>query len=279
MRAEQLTPALVEHGEGPAWSRHWGGVRWVDMLAGDIRELDDAGDVRRVHVADVACVVRRRRGGGLLVATGTGLVASDGDELDGPFREVVSLIDDPSLRLNEGGCAPDGSFAIGSMAYDARPGAGSLWSYDPSSGLSVVEPEATVSNGIAWSPGGFTAYYADTPTGRVDRFSWTRERGLHDRRPFVEVGSPDGLCVDEEGGVWVARYGAGAVHRYDDRGRLTEVVDVPTPYATAVAFVGASFDRLVITTSRLEAREDGLAGALFTVATGVRGVALGEFAG
>jgi len=279
MRAEQFTAPLVEHGEGPAWSPHWGGVRWVDMLAGDALELDESGEVRRVHVADVACVLRRRRGGGMLVATGTGLVVSDGDGFEGPFREIQRLVDDPSIRLNEGGCAPDGDIVIGSMAYDARPGAGTLWSYRPDRRAEVVEAEVTISNGIAWSPGGFSAYYADTPTGRVDRFAWSPERGLHDRRPFVEVDSPDGLCVDEEGGVWVARYGGGAVHRYDDRGELTHVVEVPTAFTTAVAFTGASFDRIVITTSRLEAPDDSRAGALFTVETGVRGIPLGEFAG
>jgi len=33
VKAEQLTEACAEHGEGPVWSPSWGGLRWVDMLA------------------------------------------------------------------------------------------------------------------------------------------------------------------------------------------------------------------------------------------------------
>ena len=31
-----MTDPIAYHGEGPVWSRRWGGLRWVDMLAGDV---------------------------------------------------------------------------------------------------------------------------------------------------------------------------------------------------------------------------------------------------
>jgi sugar lactone lactonase YvrE len=250
------------------------------MLAGDVLELSTDGTIRRQHISKVACVVRRRRGGGMLIATEHDIVLTEGDDLVGSNGTTLAhLLDDPAIRLNEGGVAPDGTFYIGSMAYDETPGAGSLWSVDARGAVAVVQPEATISNGLAWSPDGSTAFYADTRADRIDCFAWTVERGLHDRRPFVDVESPDGLCVDEEGGVWVARWGKGVVHRYGDAGALSEVVPVPTGFPTAVAFVGETLDRLVITTSRLQAPDDPRAGALFEVAPGVRGIPLAEFAG
>ena len=39
MRAEQLTEPLTYHGEGPVWSENWGGLRWVDMLDGEVEGL------------------------------------------------------------------------------------------------------------------------------------------------------------------------------------------------------------------------------------------------
>ncbi|MFF5522587.1 hypothetical protein [Streptomyces coeruleorubidus] len=54
MRVEQVTDPIVYHGEGPVWSRRWGGLRWVDMLAGDVLSLADDGTVTRRHVGDVA---------------------------------------------------------------------------------------------------------------------------------------------------------------------------------------------------------------------------------
>jgi sugar lactone lactonase YvrE len=39
VQAEQLTGPVAYHGEGPVWSKRWGGLRWVDMLAGDVLAL------------------------------------------------------------------------------------------------------------------------------------------------------------------------------------------------------------------------------------------------
>jgi len=50
MRPEQLTGPVAYHAEGPVWSERWGGLRWVDMLAGDVLSLAEDGSVRRLHV-------------------------------------------------------------------------------------------------------------------------------------------------------------------------------------------------------------------------------------
>ena len=36
MNVERLTDAVAYHAEGPVWSERWGGLRWVDIFAGDI---------------------------------------------------------------------------------------------------------------------------------------------------------------------------------------------------------------------------------------------------
>jgi hypothetical protein len=36
VRAEQLIDPAAYHGHGPAEWLRWGGLRWVDMLAGDV---------------------------------------------------------------------------------------------------------------------------------------------------------------------------------------------------------------------------------------------------
>ena len=74
---EQVTDALCYHAEGPVWSPTWGGLRWVDMLAGDVLTLRADGSVDRLHVGDVAAFVRPRSGGGWVVATERGLALAD----------------------------------------------------------------------------------------------------------------------------------------------------------------------------------------------------------
>lgn len=281
MRAEQLTDAVAFHGEGPVWWPDGTGLRWVDMLAGDVLTLAGDGSVHRSHVGDVAAVVRPRQGGGAVFAVERGFVLEDPD---GTRTVLDPVWSDDGIRMNEGGCDPDGRFWCGSMAYDQADGAASLYRLDPDGSVREVFGGVTVSNGLEWSPDGSVAYYDDTATHRVDVFDYDRDAGLTGRRPFAALGedlNPDGLTVDAEGGVWVALYGAGAVHRYDPAGRLDAVVEVPTPQVTACTLGGPQLDQLFVTTSRqgMGPDDDPLAGSLFLVDAGVRGLPVRAFAG
>ena len=281
MRAEQVTGSVAYHGEGPVWSERWGGLRWVDMLAGDVLSLDGNGAVGRRHVGTIAAVLRPRTGGGAVIAVERGF-ALEGP--DGALTVLEPVWTDPSVRMNEGGCDPDGRFWCGSMAYDKRPGGAALYRLDPDGSAHTVLDGVTISNGLEWSPDGSLAYYADTATGRVDVFDYDADSGLTGRRPFVEPaggGRPDGLTVDAEGGVWVALNGSGAVHRYRSDGVLDEVVELPTKQVTACTFGGPGLDQLFITTSRegMTPDDDPIAGSLFRADVGVTGLPVREFAG
>ena len=279
VRAEQLTDPVAYHGEGPVWSSRWGGLRWVDMLAGDVLSLRAGGQIDRRHVASIAAAIRPRRHGGAVIGVERGFAIEDAE---GEVTILDELWTDTSIRMNEGGCDPDGRFYCGSMAYDKRPGAGKLYRLDQS-GVEVVLGSVTISNGLEWSPDGSLAYYNDTATHRVDVFDYETAEGLTARRPFVDVAPerPDGLTVDSEGGVWVALSSGGAVRRYSTQGVLDEIVDVAARKVTACTFGGADLNQLFITTSRegLEAGEDRLAGSLFSCSPGVTGIPVREFAG
>src|ERR671917_2738391 len=239
MRAEQVTDPVAYHGEGPVWSERWGGLRWVDMLAGDILALAADGAIDRRHVSSVAAAIRPRRQGGSVIGVERGFAL---EEADGTLTRLGDLWADDQVRMNEGGCDPDGRFYCGSMAYDQRPGGGALYRLDPGGSVRAVLENVTISNGLEWSPDGSRAYYNDTPTQRIDVFDYARESGLSGRRTFAEVpaeaGLPDGLTVDEEGGVWVALYGGSAVRRYTSEGVLDEVIEVPAKMVTAWTFGG-----------------------------------------
>jgi sugar lactone lactonase YvrE len=252
------------------------------MLAGDVLSLAADGTIGRHHVGTIAAALRPRRGGGAVIAVERGFALED---RDGTLRPLGELWSDDGVRMNEGGCDPDGRFYGGSMAYDRRPGAGALHRLDGGGTVNVVLEGLTVSNGLDWAPDGSRAYYVDTATQRVDVFDYEREPGLHRRRPFAEIpaglGSPDGLTVDERGAVWVALNGGGAVHCYGPEGALDAVVEVGARQVTACTFGGPELDQLFITTSRedLEAGDDPLAGSLFRALVGVRGLPVREFAG
>lgn len=280
MHATRITDSLCYHGEGPIWSATWGdggALRWVDMLAGDVLELDP-GTSRTTRTASgspvVACV-RPRQGGGAVLAIEKGFALQDPD---GTITALDPLWDG-SIRMNEGAVCPDGSFCCGAMAYDTTPGAASMWRLDPSGSVTRLWDHVTISNGLAFSPDRELAYYVDTPTGRVDVWDWDEERGLVDRRLFADLrdhdGAPDGLTVDAEGRVWVAMNGAGCVLCLDTAGAVLERVDVGARQVTACTFGGPDLATLYITTSRenLPPHEEPVAGSLYAIAPGAHGIA------
>jgi sugar lactone lactonase YvrE len=273
--AEQFTDPLAVHGEGPVWSPEWGGLAWVDMMAGDVLRMTGSGAIERWSVGTVAAAFRPRRAGGLVLATEHEFLLAD--RFGGKTRSVATVVRDPSVRFNEGGCDPGGSFWCGTMAYDSAPGRGELFRMRPDRSVERVLAGVTVSNGLGWTADGTRAYYNDTATGRIDLFDVDPAGELVHRRPFVHIdpadGAPDGLTLDADDRVWVALWGGAAVRCYQPDGELVEVVELPVPKVTACTFGGPALDELFITTSR-EGEPEGehpTAGAVFRYRPGVHG--------
>ena len=287
LTAAPVTAVVTHHGEGPVWDAAAGVLRFVDLSAGGLMTFRPAsGQVTRRTLGTVVAMVRPRAGGGLLVARERDLVLVDEPDAAEPDVTVLAALPVPDgVRCNDGGCTPAGDLLMGTMAYDESPGAGALHRVTPSGGVSVVVPGATIANGLCFDPAGAFAYWADTPTQRVDRLAFAADGSLAGREPFVRIdpadGHPDGLTVDAEGGVWVALWNGAAVHRYAPDGALDVVVRVGARQVSCPAFGGPDLADLYVTTSRqgLADGDDPLAGALFRVTPGVRGLPVLPFAG
>jgi sugar lactone lactonase YvrE len=95
---------------------------------------------------------------------------------------------------------------------------------------------------------------------------------------------PDGLTVDAEGHLWVARWGAGCVVRVDPDGTIVGRIDLPVSQVSSCTFGGPDLDDLYITTAHEDftpedlAREP-LAGGLFRCRPGIGGLPPIPFAG
>ncbi|MET7397768.1 SMP-30/gluconolactonase/LRE family protein [Dactylosporangium sp. NPDC005572] len=281
--AEQVTAPVAYHAEGAVWSAGWGGLKWVDMLAGAVLSLDAAtGAVSRLDVGSpVAAMVRPRTGGGIVVVTEREFTLW---EHDVRVRTSGPVWPDTLRRFNEGGCDPTGAIICGSMSYARESGAGEVFRMCPDGTVERLLGGVTISNGLGFTADGGRMYYVDSRTRRVDVFDVDGGRPTA-RRPFVSVpdgaGNPDGLWVDEHDGVWVALYGGAAVHHYDAGGTLQDVVEVPVRQVTSCTLGGDDLDTLFITTSRenLPPGEQPRAGAVFAARVGVRGLPVLPFAG
>lgn len=272
--ARQLTDPVAYHGEGVVWSDAWGGLKWVDMLAGDILSLrPDETVTRQATGSRIAAMVRPRASGGLIVFTERGYSLWTDSSLE---WSSPALFDD-ARRFNEGGCMPDGSVLCGTIADSRETGSGDVWRIGADNSAAVLLGDVTISNGLGFTAAGDRMYYVDSRTRRVDVFDVAGGQ-LVDRRPHVSlpdgVGNPDGLTVDAEGGIWVALYNGAAVHHYDALGVLVQVFEVPASRATSCTLGGPGLATLFITTSResLSAEEEPLAGSIFTADAGVAGL-------
>lgn len=283
---EVLVAAKAELGEGPVWDIRTARLAWVDILGRRIHLTDPAtGATESIEVPSHVGAIAPRTAGGFVAALQDGFWVVG----DGPIRKLASVPEaGPTVRFNDGKCDPSGRFWAGTMAYDEAPGAACLYRLDTDGTVARVLDGVTISNGLAWTADARTMYYIDSPTRRVDAFAFDPDTGsISERRTVVRIpegaGSPDGMTIDADGGLWVALWGGSAIHRYVN-GRLDRVVSMPVSRPTSCAFGGPDLDELFITSAwkgltTAERDAQPLAGSLFRLRPGVRGVLPQAFAG
>ena len=278
MKAELVADARAQLGEGPLWDARTEELLWVDILAGVVHRFDPATHADRTFDAGsyVGAVVPRAAAGyALAVAAGFALASDSGE-----VTPLVAVRHGDAVRMNDGACDSGGRFWAGSMRLDESHGGGSLYRLDPDHTLETICTGVTISNGIAWSPDDTLLYYVDTPTMAIDVFDFDAATGAAtDRRVLLRVegpGSPDGLNVDVEGGLWVAFWGGGRVRRYSPQGALELEIEVAAAHTTKAAFGGRELTDLYITTAE---GEEPNAGGLYVVQPGIAGLPARAFAG
>lgn len=265
-------------GESPRWAH--GAWWWVDAEAGTVwtagtglTSAGSAGEARAViATGGRVSLVHPAGDGRLVVASGLDLVVLDPHAATWVRWSRVDLPD--GWLLNDGTADDAGRLWIGSVHPERRRGAGSLYVVETDGRVREAASGITLSNGMAWwSPG--VLVHADS----LERCLWEHTtvpgsgRVMRSRRAITlpqghgPLALPDGVALDDAGGLWVAMYGAGQVWRLVD-GRVESVVDVPTPQVTSVALGGPDGRDLLVTTARegldpVAIEADPFAGRLF----------------
>jgi len=144
-----------------------------------------------------------------------------------------------------------------------------------------VDEGLGTSNGMGFSPDRTRLYHSDSNDRfrHIRVFDYDEATGeLTNPRRFLAArpgdGKPDGLTIDAEGFVWSARWNGGLLIRYAPDATEDRRIELPVAKVSSVAFGGEELADLYVTTAGGDdrAREGSLAGALFRLRPGVRGV-------
>jgi sugar lactone lactonase YvrE len=282
LSAELLAETHASLGEAPLWDAHSGNLVWVDIFPGIVHVTSAAG-------LPVATYPIGHPVGSAMPADGAGWLLADANGFsrlhpDGRMEVVLSMLaNQPDVRFNDAKCDPKGRAWAGTVTDDMAPGTGALYRLDPGPVATKVLDGLTVSNGIGWSPDHRTFWFSDSSDPYVRGFDYDLATGeLGVRRHAIEItdtaGVADGLCVDDEGAIWLGIWGGSAIHRYTPDGRLDTIIEVRASQVTSCAFGGATGTTLFITTARIGLTPEQLegephAGDLFVVEPGVSGPA------
>jgi len=276
MDPELIADYACETGEGPLWHPDEQRLYWADIPRGRLFRYDPAsGHHEECYHGEVVGGFTLQKDGALLLFMACGAVQI---WREGELTTVIDRIPgEEDSRFNDVIADPEGRVFCGTMSSPAHKGR--LYRLDPDGSLTTILTGVGTSNGMGFTPDGRGMYYIDTPTKEVSLFDYERATGeLTNRRVFVNTaadpGGPDGMTVDAEGYVWVAKWDGGCVVRYAPDGCEERRIHFPPPKVSSLCFGGPEYEDIYATTAGGHQKEtDGPeAGALYRVRAGIRGV-------
>jgi sugar lactone lactonase YvrE len=276
-------PSQCFLGEGPLWIAQLGCFFWVDIEKGNLHRYHLATEKLEIrHFPHYLAVVLKGQNGKLILGLDRKLVRYDWETEE--IEELCAVeANEPLHRFNDGKVDGQGRIWIGTLSTLFTEGAGSLYRIGSDLQPEVQLKNLTISNGMAWTADGQTFYFIDTPTKKIQEFSFDQESGVIEfRRIAVEIpeglGFPDGMCIDREGMLWVGHYGGSGVYRWNPQtGKLLDKIELPAPHVTSCCFGGENLDLMLITTaqenmSELDLKKYPKSGDVFFVKVEVGGL-------
>ncbi len=289
-KVEKLLAVQNKLGEGPVWSVEEQVLYWVDIKDESYSRFEPAsGMYEKVHIGVPIGVLAMRERGGLVMATKRGFAFWDVD------RRRLDVIAQPeevkaNMRFNDGAVDCRGRFWAGTMnEEDEFQPDGAVYRLQPDGSVQRILTGFCVPNGMGWSPDNSIMYITDSSRQTIFAYDFDSERSeLAHERIFVSTADkgymPDGLTVDSEGYVWSACWNGARIVRYDPRGNVERVVEMPAYRPTSCVFGGLELKELFISSSRADLSEEQLvqypdSGDLFHAQTNIEGLRKFRFKG
>lgn len=271
-------------GEGPVWSAREGRLYWFDIKGKRLAWLEPATDARGAFDLPFrASAAAPRAKGGLVIATEKGLAVCDPDA--GEIAIIQPLDLPEGFRTNDGKIDPAGNFWWSTMDDDGGKRPGSVYRTNARFETTRVLTGVHIANTVSFSPGGRKLYLADSKLQTIFAHDI---KDLSKLEMFANTqggpATPDGSAVDAHGYLWNCQWGGWRIVRYAADGSVERTIEMPVEQPTSCAFGGPHLTTLYVTSawddlSLAQRQMQPLAGGLFAIETGVKGLALPLFEG
>ena len=271
-KPEVLFMALDLLGEGPVYDPRQDELYWVDIKGKRYHRFNLKSEELKTfsvpgQISSIALGKAER-----IYATMEHAIYSI--SRDGTPVTMGTLPLEPEERFNDGKAAPMGYYVAGTMDMNETHPIGSLYSFD-GKGFRKIAENMTISNGLAWDEGRRIFYHIDTPRRRVDAYSYTEDMELTHLGIAADISSeegvPDGMCISEDGTIFVSHWGGGKVSIWDPQTkRKLDEIRFPAKNITCCTFGGKENHRLFVT-SASAGPDDSSGGSLYSVDTEFRG--------
>jgi len=221
--------------EAPRW--HDGRFWFTDQHARTVQAMSPAGELETVAVADdlpgglgwlphgdllVVFMTRRQ----VMRWTGNAFV------LHADLAELARF------HCNDMVVDAAGGLYVGNFGFDLHGGAAAsateLVRVDPDGTPGVFAGDLVFPNGCALTPDGRTLLVAETFAHRITAFALRGDGQPPTRTLWADLGerTPDGICLDREGALWIASPGTAELVRVGPDGDLIDSCRTRgTPYA------------------------------------------------
>ena len=248
------TNTLIEglcFAEGPRW--HEGRLWFSDMHDYKVLATDMDGNLETIaEVPEQPSGLGWLPDGRLLIVSmlDRKLLVQD----DGELSEFASLYDMATYHCNDMVTDKLGRSYVGNFGFDLFDGSeattAEIIMVTPEGQPRVVADEVSFPNGTVITPDGKTLIVGESMAARLTAFDIADDGTLSNRRVWAQLDKaiPDGICLDDQGGIWVASPISNEALRVLEGGEVTDRIKVENQ-AFACMLGGENRKRLFILTA------------------------------
>ena len=270
MNWQTVTTEPGELGESPFWHPMERLLYWVDIPARKIlRTQPGSGTPQSWAMPGEPGCIAPAVGGGLVIALRDGIYRARA--WAGPLHLLHRAVHDTATtRFNDGKADSLGRFWAGTIFEPRTVAAAELFMLDcrnqGAPELRRMAGNATVANGLGWSPDNTCLYWSDTKAHVIRAWDWDAAANtMANQRVFQSFaqkpdgwqsgmdgygGRPDGAAVDALGNYYAAMFEGARLLKFAPGGELLAEIPTPAQCPTMPCFGDDDLCTLFITTAR-----------------------------